>query len=79
MTLDPDTALLVRQRMDERKVSFKQALNDAIREGADRHDRTAFRTATARMGRPKIDLDRASQVAASLDDLELAHRWTSEP
>ena len=33
VTLDADTELLVRRRMRERGISFKQALNDAIRAG----------------------------------------------
>jgi hypothetical protein len=34
VTLDPDVEKLIRDTMRERGVSFKQALNDAIRAGA---------------------------------------------
>ncbi len=74
VTLDPDTEALVRRRMAERNVSFKQALNDAIREGARaparaRRDRASTRVVA--MGRPRINLDRALQIAAELEDDEL--------
>jgi hypothetical protein len=36
VTLDADTKALVRRRMADQKVSFKQALNDAIRDGGTR-------------------------------------------
>ncbi|MCB1016747.1 MAG: hypothetical protein KDB10_16790, partial [Acidimicrobiales bacterium] len=65
---------LVRRRMAERKVSFKQALNDAIREGAGAGPRPPFRTATASMGRPAVNLDRALQLAAELEDEELVRK-----
>lgn len=69
VTLDADTERLVRRRMVERKVSFKQALNDAIREGADDGGHAPpFRTATASMGTPRMNLDHALQLAAALED-----------
>jgi len=74
VTLDADTEQLVRRRMRERKVSFKQALNDTIREGAAGRPHTPFRTMTAAMGEPTISLDRALQIAAaSEDDVLVAH------
>jgi hypothetical protein len=71
VTLDPDTEQLIRQRMRERRVSFKQALNDAIREGCAVEPRPAFRTATSPLGRSAVHLDRALQLAADLEDDEL--------
>lgn len=70
VTLDDDTAQLIRRAMRERGVSFKVALNDAIRAGA-RRDRSAFRTQTASLGQSTVNLDRALQVAADLEDDEL--------
>lgn len=72
VTLDPDTAEVVRRRMREQGVSFKEALNDAIRAGA--RPATPFRTATASMGRSAVNLDRALQLAADLEDDELVRR-----
>lgn len=75
VTLDPDTEALLRRRMRERGVSFKQALNDAIRETATgRSDRLAFRTVTAELGLPTVNLDRALQLASQLEDEELVRR-----
>jgi hypothetical protein len=75
VTLDDDTLALVQRRMRERGVSFKKALNDAIRDGA--HGRplpTPFATRTADLGVAAINLDRALQVAAELEDEELIRR-----
>ncbi|MHB1583751.1 MAG: antitoxin [Acidimicrobiales bacterium] len=74
VTLDPDTEALVRRRMRERGVSFKQAVNDAIREGAGGHAQIPFRTETAALGRPTVNLDRALQLAAELEDEELVRK-----
>jgi hypothetical protein len=75
VTLDDDTVAVVRRRMRERGVSFKQALNDAIRDGAHgRPTRTEFVTRTADLGVPSVNLDRALQLAADLEDEELLRR-----
>lgn len=75
VTLDPDTEALVRRRMRERGVSFKQAVNDAIREGAaGRGRQAAFRTETAALGHPAVNLDRALQLAGELEDEELVRK-----
>jgi hypothetical protein len=75
VTLDPDTEQLVRRRMAERQVSFKQALNDAIREGAaDRPPLPPFSTTVASLGEPSVSLDRALLLAAELEDEELVRR-----
>jgi hypothetical protein len=68
VTLDPDTVALVRQRMRERGVSFKVALNDAIREGLAPRAGGGFRTPTADLGRPVVNLDRALELAGDLED-----------
>jgi hypothetical protein len=74
VTLDPDTEQLVRRRMADRGVSFKEALNDAIREGVLGASPAAFRTATAAMGSSRVNLDRALQVVADLEDDELIRK-----
>ena len=73
VTLDPDTEQLVRARMRERGMTFKEAINDAIRAGAAPAG-PAFRTATSSMGRSRVTLDRALQVAGDLEDDELVRR-----
>lgn len=74
VTLDPDTDALIRRRMRERGISFKQALNEAIRAGAGDNRKAPFRTATAALGVPVVNLDRALQLAADLEDDELVRR-----
>jgi len=75
VTLDDDTLALVHRLMEARGVSFKQALNDAIRDGArHRPARPAFETRSADLGVPTVNLDRALQVAAELEDEEVIRR-----
>jgi len=68
VTLDPDTEALVRRRMRERGVSFKQALNDALRDGLIAAPAVPFVTETTDLGLPTVSLDRALQLAAELED-----------
>lgn len=68
VTLDPDTEQIIRRRMRERGQGFKEAINDAIREGAASAEPGSFSTPTFAMGRPTVDLDRASQLAGDLED-----------
>lgn len=74
VTLDPDTEQLIRRRMRERGMSFKEALNDAIRSGSTAKTPRLFVTETASMGESRVNLDRALQVAADLEDDELLRR-----
>ncbi|MGH9214311.1 MAG: antitoxin [Acidimicrobiales bacterium] len=75
VTLDPDVAALIRQRMRELGVSFKEAVNDAIRASVKPSSRfKAFRVGTAAMGKPSVNLDRALQLAAEIEDEELVRK-----
>jgi hypothetical protein len=75
VTLDPDTEQIIRRRMTERGMTFKEALNDAIRRGAqDASDRETFRTSTASLGASTVNLDRAVSLAGALEDDELLRR-----
>ncbi|MDY7105190.1 MAG: antitoxin [Actinomycetota bacterium] len=75
VTLDADTEQLLRRHMAERGVSFKEAINDAIRSGlASGAGRTAFTTQTASLGVSHVNLDRALQVVAELEDDELIRK-----
>ncbi len=75
VTLDPDTEALVKRRMRERGLSFKEAVNDAIRAGlAPAGTRPEYRTPTADLGLPAVNLDRALALAAELEDEELVRR-----
>lgn len=74
VTLDDDAEQVVRRRMRDRRVGFKQALNDAIRAGAPAEQQASFRTPTARLGQASLDLDKALQLAGELEDAELLRK-----
>lgn len=75
VTLDADTEQLLRERMARRGVSFKQALNDSIRDGNPRPGRVDRPATTVRsLGRPAVNLDRALHVVAEMEDEELTRR-----
>ena len=75
VTLDDDVVQLLRRRMKEQHVSFKKALNDAVRDAAAQLPPVSeFATRTADLGVPAINLDRALQIAADLEDEELIRR-----
>lgn len=75
MTLDSDVEALLRKRMEERHVSFKDALNSALREGlAGKRRSGQFQTPTAELGLAVVNLDRALQLAAELEDEELLRK-----
>jgi plasmid stability protein len=74
VTLDADTHQLVRRRMVEHGQPFEDALNDLLRGAAQAPGSVPFQTRTAAMGTPTVDLDRALQRAAELEDDELGRR-----
>lgn len=76
ITLDPDTRILVEQLMHERGISFKAAVNEAIRRGLAPRTRASTYTVTAAHGRPGIDLTKSLAIAGELEDDALATRLT---
>ena len=60
--------------MKERKVSFKQALNCTIREGARAQTRVPFETPSRTLGPPALSLDKALQIADDLEDEEIVRK-----
>lgn len=76
VTLDPDVEALVKRAMRERGLTFKQAVNDAIRSGAARRPpATARPFPTFDMGAPLVDVTRALRLSGELEDQELAARF----
>ena len=73
MTLEPDVEELVKALMDERGISFKEAVNLAIRRGlSSGRTGASFSTPTFAMGaHPKVNLDKALRLAAELEDEEV--------
>lgn len=78
VTLDPDVEALLRAAMRERGLSFKEALNLAVRTGlgpgSTRRPRK-YRQPTFRMGfHPEINLNKAMALAAAMEDEEIARK-----
>jgi hypothetical protein len=78
VTLDPDVQALVEKAMQDRKVPFKTAINDAIRAGLRpaRH-RQPYRTLTFDMGQPRFDLTKALQIAGDMEDAEIVRKMAA--
>lgn len=75
VTLDPDIAALLAKYMRDKGVSFKKALNEVLRSAlvaTPAGERVVVRSRS--MGRPMVELDKALQVASSLDDAEVARK-----
>jgi len=77
VTLDPETEALVKKAMAQRKLSFKQVVNEAIVRGlATTGAPQPFHTQTRSMGVASINLDKASQIAAALEDEEILRKMS---
>lgn len=77
ITLDPDTRLLVERAMRERGLSFKDAVNAAIRAGLGPAEPSGRRYTTPRtLGPPHVDLTKALSLASELEDDAFARRLT---
>ena len=76
VTIDPDVEALLQAAMRDRGLSFKAALNEAVRAGlAPAGAAAPFRTPTFRMGfTPAVNLDQALRLAGELEDEELTRR-----
>ena len=77
VTLDPDLAAKLRALARERGVSFKEAINNALRIGLAGGTETArpYELPTRPMRlRPGIDLDKALRLAAELEDAEMIRK-----
>lgn len=75
VTLDPDVAALLKNVMREREITFKEALNEAVRAGFGEHRKPRrFVQKTSDMGVPKVDLTKALQLAGQLEDEEIIRK-----
>jgi Ribbon-helix-helix protein, copG family len=77
VTLDDDVAAKLKQTARERGVSFKLALNDAVRAGlaVGSPSRRRFRVQAGPMGvRPGVNLDKALRLADELEDTEILRK-----
>ncbi|GAC1320909.1 MAG: hypothetical protein NVSMB25_13910 [Thermoleophilaceae bacterium] len=75
MTLDGDVEALLKQAMRERGVSFKDAVNGAIRAGMGVASGGPERDfPTHDMGEALVDVTKALRLAGELEDQELVAR-----
>jgi len=76
VTLDPDTKALIDRAMRERGLSFKEAVNTAIRQGLSLPQPSRRQsTPTYRMGlRPELNLDKALRLSGELEDAEILRK-----
>ena len=74
VTLEPDVAAKLRALARERGVSFKEALNSALRRGLSSGSgggSRPYRLPSQRMDlRPGVDLEHALRLAGELEDAE---------
>lgn len=80
VTLDPDVQALLKRQMRKKGMSFKAALNQAIRDGLSRpvpKNARPFKQKTYSMGyNPDVPLDRALALAAALEDEEIIRKMS---
>jgi hypothetical protein len=75
VTLDPDVEALIKAAMAEQHLTFKDAVNQAIRAGLSPRRREAFRQRTFDLGfRPDISYDKALQLAAAVEGEEIVRK-----
>ncbi len=77
VTLDPDVEAKLRDAVRERGVSFKVAINDAVRAGLNGPTAAPqrFRMTTSPLGvRPGINLDKALTLAGEMEDEEILRK-----
>ena len=75
VTLDPDVEAKLKATMRERGVSFKAALNDAVRAGlgAPAPVSRPYKMQTARLG-VRINIVKANQIAGEMEDEEILRK-----
>jgi hypothetical protein len=80
VTLDPDVERVLKAAMRKRGISFKQALNDAIRAGllreSSRGKRCFVQEAYSLGSEQHFPWDKALAAAEAIEDEELSRRLT---
>jgi hypothetical protein len=75
VTLDPDVEAKLKETMRERGISFKAALNEAVRAGLDVSAPVSrpYKMPTAQLG-VRIDIDKASRIVVEWEDEEILRK-----
>jgi hypothetical protein len=77
ITLDPDVQALIRSAMKVRGISFKEAVNSAVRAGLTqaRHRRGKFSQKSFSLGREQnFRWEKALETAAAIEDEEITRK-----
>ncbi|MDX2151921.1 MAG: hypothetical protein SFV54_14375 [Bryobacteraceae bacterium] len=77
ITLEPDVQALIRAAMKERGISFKEAVNSAVRAGLTQAKprRRSFVQKSYSLGREQnFRWDKALEAAAAIEDEELSRK-----
>ena len=77
ITLEPDVQALIQKAMKERGISFKEALNSAVRAGLTqtKQRKHAFTQKTFSLGAEQnFRWDKALSAAAAMEDEELSRK-----
>jgi hypothetical protein len=79
ITLEPDVEALIRTAMKERGISFKEALNSAVRMGLTqgKPKRRQFVQSSSPLGSDQnFRWDKALEAATAMDDEELSRKFS---
>jgi hypothetical protein len=79
VTLDPDVQALIRTAMKERGISFKEALNSAVRTGLTqgKPKRLNFVQKSYSLGSDQnFRWDKALEIASAIEDEELSRKFS---
>jgi hypothetical protein len=75
LTIDDDIAIRLETLRRERGLTFKEALNQTLRAGlANGRRPERYTLPTFNMGPPRVDLTKALQLAAALEDEEILRK-----
>jgi hypothetical protein len=79
VTLEPDVQALIRKAMKERRISFKEALNSAVRDSLTESRRKGphFVQRSVSLGCERsFRWDKALEIAAAIEDEELLRKFS---
>jgi hypothetical protein len=75
VTLDDDLVARLRKAAHERGISFKEAINEAVRGGLDHPpEAKRFRVKARRMGPARVDLTKALRLAGQMEDEQIIRK-----
>ena|SRR5438876_11160860 len=77
VTLDSDVEALEKEKMRAGGITFKQAVNDALRDSLAPKRRVPVSFPTYDMGEPRIDVTKALQIAGGWRTRRSCGRWAA--